>query len=121
MRETARYLNVTKARVYGVAGYYSMLSTVPRGRHIVRVCRSPVCRMFGAFDLAAQLERELGIRFGETTEDGLFTLEFSECLGRCNHSPTMMVGSRFYGRLDEEKIRYIIDYLRRGEGKEPEV
>ncbi len=121
MSETARYLHVTKARVYGMAGYYSMLSTEPRGQHVIRLCRSPICRIFGSFDLASELERVLGVRFGETSEDGLFTLEYSECLGRCNHAPSMMVGSRYYGRLDKEKLRYIIDYLRSGEGKEPEA
>ncbi|MFP4180226.1 MAG: NAD(P)H-dependent oxidoreductase subunit E [Spirochaetaceae bacterium] len=120
MEEAARYFNVSKARVYGLAGYYSMLCTEPRGRHVIRLCRSPVCRMFGTFDVARELEGELGIRFGETTEDGLFTLEYSECLGRCNHSPTMMVGARFYGRLDGEKIRYIIDHLREESAREAE-
>lgn len=106
----AGYMNVTKARVYGVAGYYSMLSLKPRGRHIIRVCRSPVCRMLGAFDIAAELEKMVGTGFGETSEDGVFTLEYTECLGRCNHSPTMMVDEKFYGLLDSEKLGYIVDY-----------
>ena len=114
LTDAARYMNVTKARVYGVAGYYSMLSMKPRGRHVVRVCRSPICRMFGAFDIAQELEKMLGISFGDTTADGEFTLEYSECLGRCNHSPTMMVGSKFYGLLDADKLKYIIDYHRGG-------
>ena len=115
MELAARYLNVTKARVYGVVGYYSMLSSTPRGKHIIRLCRSPVCRMFGALDLSDMLEKELGVSVGGTTEDGLFTLEFSECLGRCTESPTMMVDESYYGSLDGKKIRTIIDRYRGGE------
>lgn len=108
MQAAAQHVNVTKARVYGMVGYYSMLSATPRGRHIIRVCRSPVCRMLGAFDLVEALERELQIAVGETTEDGAFSLEYTECLGRCTQSPAMMIDQRVYGPVDRQKLQKII-------------
>jgi NADH-quinone oxidoreductase subunit E len=115
MEGAARQCGVTKARVYGLVGYYSMLSARPRGRHVIRVCKSPICRLFGSSDIIDHLKDILGIEVGETTHDGIFTLEYSECLGRCNQSPTLMVDDRFYGRLDEVKLRNVIDHFSGGE------
>jgi NADH-quinone oxidoreductase subunit E len=117
----ARYLNTTRAAVYGVVRYYSMFSLKPRGRYIIRFCASPVCRMMGGIDMLEQLKTILGIQMGETTEDGLVTLEHSECLGHCDKAPALMVGEDVKGNLTPLKLQQLIDDLKSmdhmGEGK----
>jgi NADH:ubiquinone oxidoreductase subunit E len=117
IRRVARYLNTTTASVYGVVRYYSMFSLNPRGKFIIRFCKSPLCMMVGAFNLLNSLEKELSIELGETTSDMLFTLEPSECLGHCDKAPVMMVNETIYYNLDETRVRNIISYLREKEYK----
>lgn len=109
---TARYLNVNLSWVYGVAGYYSMFSLKPRGRYILRVCNSPVCNMLGSADILEMLASLLHIRPGETTADGLFTVEEAECLGICDVAPAMMINRKVYGYLTRESLAAILDELK---------
>ncbi|TVQ12868.1 MAG: NAD(P)H-dependent oxidoreductase subunit E [Bacteroidetes bacterium] len=104
----ARYLNMTKSSVYGVVDYYSMLSLKPRGKFIIRVCISPVCHIKKAGTILVYLEKELGIKSGETTPDKLFTLEVAECLGQCQEAPSMMINEKVFNNLTEERIKEII-------------
>jgi len=104
----AGYLNTTAAAIYGVAGYYSLFSLEPRGRHIIRICRSPVCHMTGEGHVATALGRILNIAIGETTPDALFTLEAAECLGHCDRAPVMMVDETVYGNMTAGKIEAIL-------------
>ncbi|MEZ5011483.1 MAG: NAD(P)H-dependent oxidoreductase subunit E [Bacteroidales bacterium] len=108
MKEVAAYLNTTYSHVYGVATYYTMYSVRPRGKYIIRVCNSPVCNMEGSTGIIDTVSRVLGIGVGETTGDKIFTLEHTECLGRCHVAPSMMVGEDIYGDLTEEKVREIL-------------
>jgi NADH:ubiquinone oxidoreductase subunit E len=104
----AGYLNTTTAAICGVAGYYSLFSLEPRGKHIIRICRSPVCHMTGEGDLAPALRQILGIDIGETTPDHLFTLETAECLGQCDRAPAMMVDETVFGNLTPRKIEAVL-------------
>lgn len=108
LRLVAAYLNATLATIYGIASYYTMFSLRPRGKHIIRICRSPVCHQAGALDLSAELTRILKIDLGETTTDRQFTLETSECLGQCDVAPAMMVDEGVYGNLTRKKIEAVI-------------
>ena len=110
--EVADYLNITQSSVYGVITYYSMFSISPRGRHIIRVCESPVCEITGSESIVRSVENILGISPGETTDDGFFTLETSECLGRCAEAPCLLIDETFYGYLDTESIVDIINAIR---------
>lgn len=112
MRWVARYLNISLSVVYGVVHYYSMFSDVPRGRHIIRICQSPVCRMMGTGDVAASLETVLGVPVGAVTADGDFSVESTECLGHCDRAPVMMVDEAVYGPLTHAKIDTVIASLR---------
>ena len=118
IRQVATYLNTTTASVYGVVRYYSMFSLHPRGKYIIRFCKSPLCQMVGAFTLIDLLEKELAIQMGETTSDMLFTLEPSECLGHCDKAPVMMINETMYYNLDETRIKAIINDLRETEQKQ---
>jgi NADH-quinone oxidoreductase subunit E len=116
----AAYLNSTLGVLYGIATYYSMFSLKPRGKHIIRICRSPVCHMAGLSDVFAELNRLLKIDIGETTTDQYFTLETTECLGHCDAAPAMLVDDMLYGNLTRNKIRSVIQryrQLRRSTGK----
>ncbi|MGM0408347.1 MAG: NAD(P)H-dependent oxidoreductase subunit E, partial [Bacteroidota bacterium] len=98
--------------VYGVAKYYSMLSLKPRGKYIIRVCKSPVCHMISGRSMIDFIENILDVKTGDTTSDRLFTLEPSECLGHCDQAPVMMVNEKMYTQLDAEKIEEIIKNIR---------
>lgn len=107
----ASYLNTTYASVYGVISYYSMLSFQPRGKYIIRLCKSPVCRMVGSYDILYSLINVLGINMGETTHDRLFTLESSECLGQCDKAPVLMINDRLYTEIDDYKVNNLIQSI----------
>jgi NADH:ubiquinone oxidoreductase subunit E len=107
----AGYLNVPYSSIYGVVTYYTMFSLTPRGKHIIRVCNSPVCQMADSNDILAKLRNYLGIDVGATTADGVFTLETTECLGQCDSAPGMSIDEQYYGNLTARKIAHILkDY-----------
>ncbi|MEE4115779.1 MAG: NAD(P)H-dependent oxidoreductase subunit E [Marinilabiliaceae bacterium] len=108
MKMAAGYLNTTYSHVYGVATYYSMFSVKPRGKYIIRLCNSPVCRMEGSDPVLDKLTEVLKVQPGETTGDMLFTLEFTECLGRCSESPSMMINKDLYGNVVPAQIESIL-------------
>jgi NADH-quinone oxidoreductase subunit E len=107
--EVTKYLKLTYSSVYGVVTYYSMFSRKPRGKHIIRVCNSPVCKMMDSADIIVELKAILSINEGETTPDGLFSIETTECLGKCDESPAMIINEKFYGDISSGKIAGIID------------
>ena len=104
----ARYLKMPNSSIYGVASYYTMFSLTPRGKHIIRVCNSPVCQMADSNDILVELRNHLGIDIGATTTDGVFTLETTECLGQCDTAPGMSVDEEYYGNLTAKTIKRII-------------
>ena len=105
MAEMATSLGVSVGEVYGVTTFYSFLSTQPLGRHVIRICKSVPCFLQGGEMLAAAIEKELGIGPGETTVDGRFTVELTNCIGACDQAPAMRVDDEVYGNLTSEKIR----------------
>ena len=113
MQEIARQLGLFPTEVYGVVSFYSFLSTEPRGRFVVRLCRTLSCDFAGKRAVARQLENELGIAFGETTRDGLFTLEYCNCLGMCDHGPALLVNNDVYTEVSPELVFSVIDRYRR--------
>ena len=108
IEEVAHYVNISPSEVYGVISFYSMFSTEPRGKYIIRVCRSAPCHVMGCTTVMDLLKELLNIKVGETTEDHLFTLETSSCQGVCDRAPAMMINDRVYGNLTREKIEEII-------------
>ncbi|MFH0809120.1 MAG: NADH-quinone oxidoreductase subunit NuoF [Pseudomonadota bacterium] len=107
-------LGVSYPKAYGVASFYTMFSFSPRGRYIIRCCDSPPCHIKGAQTAIALLREELGIDFGQTTPDGLFTLEPTGCLGVCELSPAMQINETVYGPLDRAKVVEVIGAWRAG-------
>jgi NADH-quinone oxidoreductase subunit E len=104
----AEVFNIPVKDAYGVATFYSMFSVKPRGKNVIRICESAPCHIAGAAEVVAALEKELGIKMGETTPDGKFTLEFTECVGQCQATPVITVNGKPYGDVTPEKIPAIL-------------
>jgi len=107
----ADYLDMEAIAVYEVATFYSMYERDPVGRHKICVCTNISCMLCGSDEVVAHLETRLGIKLGETSEDGRFTLKEVECLGACVEAPMFEVAKAYHGKLTPEKIDQILDEL----------
>jgi len=110
----AREFGIHYAYLYGVMSFYTMYATQPRGKYIIRLCESPPCHLLGSESLEEVLEKELGIHAGETTADGLFTLEHTACLGVCEIAPVMQINEVVHGQLSADKVKQILADYRAG-------
>jgi NADH-quinone oxidoreductase subunit E len=108
MTEIARELDIATAEVYGTATFYSFLDTEPRGKFVIRVCKTITCDMHGKKRIIEKIEDLLKIKLGETTQDKKFTLLTTNCLGWCHQGPVMLINSTPYPNLDENKVTEII-------------
>lgn len=113
LNELAKYFKLTKGEIFGIASYYSMFSLKPRGKYIIRLCKSPVCHLLGSKNLFDYFENELGLKVNTTSDDGMFTLETTECLGYCDKAPSMMINEQVYTELTPEKVKEIITNLKK--------
>jgi NADH-quinone oxidoreductase subunit E len=100
------------SEMYGVATFYAQFRLNPVGKHIVKVCHGTACHVQNANELTEALEEALKIKDGETTEDGLFTLESVACLGCCSLAPVMMIGDETYGKLTGTQAVKIVKNIR---------
>lgn len=111
----ARELDLSTADVYGTASFYTFMDTKPRGRHIIRICKTITCHMKGKDAIVDVLEDMLKIKVGETTSDGRFSLLQANCLGWCHKGPVMLVNDEVYPEISPEKAVEIIGgYLKKG-------
>ncbi len=108
LREVAALLEMTPEELDGVATFYSLIFRRPVGKHILKVCDSITCWIMGGETVMQYLEKRLGIRAGETTPDGRFTLLPICCLGDCDHAPAMMLDDTLIGNLTPELLDKII-------------
>jgi NADH:ubiquinone oxidoreductase subunit E len=102
-QEVARLLNIHPVEVYSVISFFAFLNSNPKGRNLVRLCQTISCDMQGKTAVVLAIERELGIRIGETTKDNKFTLEYANCLGLCDMGPAMAINDQVYLKLTPEK------------------
>ena len=115
MEEIALLVGVTPAEVLGTASFYDMLHTSPVGTYLVSVCTNIACLLAGGDVLLRHAEEALGISVGETTPDGLFTLEDAECLADCGVAPCVQVNHRYVRTTSSEALDELLDALRAGE------
>ena len=108
----ASLLGFTPARIDGVATFYTMYNRKPVGKYHLQICRNLSCSLMGAEHLIEHVSGKLGVRPGETTDDGKFTLSTVECLGSCGTAPVMQVNDDYYEDLNEESIDAILAGLR---------
>lgn len=117
MDYVASVLNIQSIEVYEVASFYSMYNLKPVGKCQLEVCRTSSCWVRGAEDIVNYLEKKLGIKEGETTQDGMFTIKTVECLGSCGTAPMLQCGASFHENLTFEKVDTLIEQYR-SEGKQ---
>ena len=104
----AESLDIPVNDVYGVASFYSFLTTKPTGRNVIRICKSLPCHLKDGQKVIEAIEKELGIKPGETSPDGRFTFELSNCIGLCDGAPAMLINSDVHVDLTPEKITTIL-------------
>jgi NADH-quinone oxidoreductase E subunit len=108
----ADYLRLPIAHVYGVVTFYTMFHQKPVGANVLMVCTNVSCMLRGAYDILGHIERKLGVRPGQTTPDGKFTLVEEECLAACANAPMMICGPAYYLDLTPSKVDRILEDLR---------
>jgi len=104
MQRIAKFLRLSESTVYGVATFYAQFKMVPSGKRIVRVCRGTACHVRGGARILREVEKRLGIKPGEATDDMEYTLETVACIGACALSPTMTVDKETYGQMTTKKV-----------------
>ncbi|MBN2689687.1 MAG: NADH-quinone oxidoreductase subunit NuoE [Gammaproteobacteria bacterium] len=109
MDAVAQLMQVPTAKVTGVASFYHHFSFVPKGKYIISVCTGTACYVKGAEEVIDKFKEELGINLGETTADGLFTLEDTRCLGACALAPVVKVGDDIHASMTADKVPGIIE------------
>jgi NADH-quinone oxidoreductase subunit E len=113
MDYVASILKIKPIEVYEVATFYSMYNLRPVGRVMFEVCRTGPCMIEGAEKIIAHIEKRLGIKEGETTKDGMFTLKCVECLGACGYAPMLQCGKIFHEHLTPESVDQLIEEYRK--------
>ena len=114
----AEGLGISLSEVYGVVTFYSQFSLNPKGKNRISVCLGTACYVKGSDKILEELEKQLGIKCGECTEDGLFSIDSCRCVGACGLAPVMMIGEEVYGKLKPDMIKGILDAYRNKEANE---
>jgi NADH:ubiquinone oxidoreductase subunit E len=108
MAETAQSFGLPISEIYGLATFYSFLSTRPLGKYVIRICKSIPCYLQSAEMIIDSVAKEIGIRPGQTTADGKFSFELTNCIGACDMAPAMLINHEVYGNLTPGKIGEIL-------------
>lgn len=108
LEHVSKKLDVPMAEIYGVVTFYSLFHLNPRGKYIIRCCQGTACHVRGGASILNALEAQLGIKPGETTADGRFTLETVACLGACGLAPVMQIDEDTHGRMTAEKVAKVL-------------
>ena len=109
MNRVAEILHIKPIEVYEVASFYSMFHLEPVGNCLIEVCRTSSCWLRGANDIVAHIEKRLGIKDGETTADGKFSLRTVECLGSCGTAPMLQIGEQYHENLTMDKVDQLLE------------
>jgi NADH-quinone oxidoreductase E subunit len=112
MRHVAEQIRCTAAEVEDVVSYYTMFYTKPVGKYVLNVCRTLSCALLGAERVTEELSEKLGVKPGQTTADGMFSLIEVECLGACDRAPVVMVNDDWHERLSPEEAAQFVDDIR---------
>jgi NADH:ubiquinone oxidoreductase subunit E len=117
MDEIAEAMNIPTAHIWGVATFYHFFKLNPQGRFVISVCLGTACYVKGAQDVLEAIKGELHVELGETTPDGLFTLQETRCLGSCGLAPVLMINDKVYGTLTPQKTLDILKTYRKAGAK----
>ncbi len=111
--QVGRYLNLPAAKVYGVATFYNQFRFSPKGKYHIQICRGTACHVLGSATVLEELQNLLKVKAGETTRDGLFSLEVVACVGACGLAPVVVVNGDFHAKMDVDKIKKLINSLKK--------
>ena len=112
-----KHLNLPASKIYGVATFYNQFRFQPKGKYHVEVCRGTACHVLGSKTVLEELEKLLKIKTGNTSRDGLFSIEVVACIGACGLAPVITINGEFYAKVTTEKLNEIIEAIRNKENK----
>ena len=112
MQVIADLLDIHPVEVHSVVSFYSFLDEEALGQYVIRLCQTITCAMAGKSQVARQLENDLGIRFGETTADGKFSLRWANCLGMCDQGPALLVNQQVHTKVTPQEVHGILQECR---------
>lgn len=110
--EVGDYLKLPTSKIYGVATFYNQFRFQPVGKNHIQVCRGTACHVLGSATVLEELEKQLKIKAGDTTKDGLFSIEVVACIGACGLAPVIAVNGNFHAKVTEESLNGIIENYR---------
>jgi NADH-quinone oxidoreductase E subunit len=113
--KTGSLLKIPTSKIYGVATFYNQFRFEPKGKYHVQVCRGTACHVLGSLTVLQELEKNLKVKAGQTTRDGLFSIEVVACIGACGLAPVISVNGEFHANMNSQKIKEIVDTYRNKE------
>jgi len=119
LEQLAKTLPVALSRIYGVVTFYAQFHLLPRARHIIKCCQGTACHVRGASRVLDEVARQLEVKPGEPTRDGLFTIERVNCLGTCALAPVIMLDETYHPHITPEKLRKLIEEKRKAAEEGP--
>jgi NADH-quinone oxidoreductase subunit E len=108
MKKIAKFLKLPESTIFGVGTFYAQFKLVPSGRNTIKVCRGTACHVRGAASILGEVEKQLGIKPGESTPDLEYSLEAIACFGSCALAPVMVIGNNVYGRMTRTKVKEVL-------------
>ena len=121
VEEIARLTGIPASRIFGVVTFYAQFTTVPKGRHTVRVCQGTACHVRGAHEVLRAVEKDLSVKPGETTNDLDFSLETVACLGACSFAPVMTVDGQYFAKMRGSRVAPVLGEFAGGAREDDEA
>ena len=115
--KVAKHLNIPASKVYGVATFYNQFRFKPVGKHHIMLCRGTACHVKGSAGVLKMCEEVLGIKAGDTTRDGLFSIETVACIGACGLAPVISINGEFHAKITSDKLRKLVEDIRKTEAQ----
>ena len=112
MQKIGKHIGIPPSKVYGVATFYNQFRFQPIGKYPITICRGTACHVKGSLQVLEALQDELGIKAGETTADGLFSIEVVACIGACGLAPVINVNGEFHTGMTRDKVRKVLNHYR---------
>ncbi len=112
INQIGKYLDLPTIKVYGLATFYNQFRFTPPGKYHLRVCDGTACHLEGSGKILKEIEKLLDIKDGETSRDGLFSLEVLSCIGACGYAPVISINGQYYSKMDKKSLKELINSLR---------
>ncbi len=113
--EVGKYLSMPTSKIFGVATFYNQFRFEPLGKYHIQVCRGTACHVLGSDTVIGEIEKNIGVKSGKTTKDGLFSLEVVYCIGACGLAPVISINGNFHTKVTSKSIKEILEYYRNKE------